>query len=146
MSAAGTAAGLEADMLGHDTHGLELAVRYLGEIEGGGMAVAGEPEVLSDRGACLAWDGRRLPGPWLVTRTLELAFELVSQYGVVSVAIGNSHHIGCLAAYLERAAARGMVLSLHSSAPGVATTALVAPIAIILQLDPRPAGFTRCSW
>jgi L-lactate dehydrogenase len=41
-------------MLGHDTYGLELAMRHLGEIEAGGMTVTGEPEVLSDRGACLA--------------------------------------------------------------------------------------------
>lgn len=30
---------VEADMLGHDTHGLALATRYLDEIASGGMAV-----------------------------------------------------------------------------------------------------------
>ncbi|WP_342452977.1 Ldh family oxidoreductase [Pararoseomonas indoligenes] len=132
---------VEADMLGHDTHGLELAVRYLGEIEAGSMTLSGDPEVLSDRGACLAWNGRRLPGPWLVTRAMETAFERVAQYGTVSVAIGNGHHIGCLAAYLRRAAERGLVLSIHSSAPGIATVAPFGGLRAALSPAPFSIGF-----
>ncbi|WP_202396868.1 Ldh family oxidoreductase [Teichococcus coralli] len=103
--------------------------------------MSGEPEVLSDRGACLAWDGKRLPGPWLMTRALETAFERVGQHGVVSIPIGNSHHIDCLAAYLERVAARGMVLSLHSSAPGVATVAPFGGVRAALPPAPFAIGF-----
>ena len=132
---------VEADMLGHDTHGLELAVRYLGEIEAGNMTTSGDPEVVSDRGACLAWNGRRLPGPWLVTRAMEVAFERVARYGTVSVAIGNGHHIGCLAAYLRRAAERGLVLSIHSSAPGIATVAPFGGLRAALSPAPFSIGF-----
>ncbi|WP_245283997.1 Ldh family oxidoreductase [Bradyrhizobium sp. Cp5.3] len=114
---------VEADMLGHDTHGLELAARYLSEIEVGSMSLVGEPETISDRGAAIAWNGRRLPGPWLMQRALETAFARVEQHGVISLAIGNGHHIGCQAAYLQRAALRGMVLCIFSSGPGVATVA-----------------------
>ena len=42
-AAAVAAVLVEADMLGHDTHGLALATRYLDEIASGGMAVAGAP-------------------------------------------------------------------------------------------------------
>ena len=34
---------LEADLMGHTTHGLALAPRYLQEIGSGSMAVKGEP-------------------------------------------------------------------------------------------------------
>jgi L-lactate dehydrogenase len=132
---------VEADMLGHDTHGLALVTRYLDEIASGGLALSGAPEVLSDRGACLAWDGKRLPGPWLVTRAIDIALDRVEQYGTVSVAIGNGHHIGCLAAYLPRVAARGMVLTIASSAPGVATVAPFGGLRAALSPAPFAIGF-----
>ena len=50
------AAGLvEADLLGHTTHGLQLAAAYLGELESGGMTPTGEPDVVADRGAAATW-------------------------------------------------------------------------------------------
>ena len=54
---------VEGDLLGHTTHGLALLPGYLGEIAGGRMAVAGEPDTISDRGGAVLWDGKRLPGP-----------------------------------------------------------------------------------
>ena len=56
---------VEGDLLGHDTHGLQLLGQYLGEIETGAMTLIGEPEVINDRGAVVTWDGKRLPGPSL---------------------------------------------------------------------------------
>ncbi|SHJ59267.1 L-lactate dehydrogenase [Roseomonas rosea] len=132
---------VEADMLGHDTHGLALAPRYLDAIEAGGMNLTGEPEVVNDRGACVTWNGRLLPGPWLVLRAMELAMERAAVHGLCAVAIGNSHHIGCLAAYLRRAAERGMVLSIHSSAPGVATVAPFGGTRAALSPAPFAFGF-----
>ena len=45
------AAGLvEADLLGHTTHGLALAPAYLRELESGAMTARGEPDVVADRG------------------------------------------------------------------------------------------------
>jgi L-lactate dehydrogenase len=114
---------IEADLLGHNTHGLALAPRYLQEAASGSMTVAGEPEVVSDRGACVCWNGRRLPGVWLTSRGMDLALERVAQYGTVTVSIGNSHHIGCLAAYLPRAAERGYLAIVSSSDPSQRTVA-----------------------
>ena len=62
---------LEADLLGHTTHGLALLALYLAEIEKGAMAKTGEPRLLADFPAAVTWDGLRLPGPWLVVRALE---------------------------------------------------------------------------
>lgn len=131
---------VEADMLGHDTHGLALAIRYLDEIAAGGLAVTGEPAVISDRGACIAWDGRRLPGPWLMTRAIDLAMERAAVHGMCGVAIGNGHHIACLAAYLPRVVARGMVLSIHSSAPGIASVAPFGGVRAALSPAPFAIG------
>ncbi|MCX8004550.1 MAG: Ldh family oxidoreductase, partial [Burkholderiaceae bacterium] len=56
---------LEADLLGHTTHGLALAAGYLKELANGTMAAQGEPRVLNDFEASAVWDGARLPGLWL---------------------------------------------------------------------------------
>ena len=114
---------VEADLLGHTTHGLALGPRYLQEIQSGSMVSTGEPEVVSDRGACVCWNGRRLPGVWLVSKAVDLALDRVAQQGTVTVAIGNSHHIGCLAAYLPRATDKGCLAIVSSSDPSQKTVA-----------------------
>ncbi|MAS37551.1 MAG: lactate dehydrogenase [Anaerolineaceae bacterium] len=108
---------VEGDLMGHSTHGLQLLGPYLGEIEKGTMTLSGDPEVLADQGSAVTWDGRYLPGPWLTVQAMELAFERVKQYPVVSVAIRRSHHIGCLAAYPMRATDQGLFLLLTCSDP-----------------------------
>ncbi|MBO1073147.1 Ldh family oxidoreductase [Roseomonas marmotae] len=132
---------VEADLLGHVTHGLALAPKYIEDIPTGILRTDGEPEVLSDRGACLAWNGRGLPGAWLVMKALETAFDRVGQYGTVSIAIGESHHIGCLAVYPLRAAERGLMAILHSSAPGNSGVAPFGGRQGVLAPDPVSAAW-----
>ncbi len=108
---------VEADLLGHNTHGLALLAPYLGEIEKGSMAKTGEPLVIADFPAAITWDGRRLPGPWLVLRALDLAMVRARQNGTCTVAIRRSHHIACLAAYLKRVTDQGLMVILTCSDP-----------------------------
>ncbi len=114
---------VEGDLLGHSTHGLELLPRYLEEIASGGMCVAGDPEIVSDRGAVAVWAGRKLSGVWLTVAALDEASRRASAYGIGAIAIRQSHHIACLAAYMERIASRGQVAILVCSDPSVATVA-----------------------
>jgi L-lactate dehydrogenase len=107
-----------ADLMGHDTHGLNLLPAYLEHLGNGTMAATGEPEVVADRPATLTWDGRQLPGQWLVLRALDAAIPRARIHGTATVAIRNAHHIGSLSAYLQRATDQGLVMLLHSSAPG----------------------------
>ena len=100
---------LEGDLLGHTTHGLQLAAPYLGEIEAGRMKTKGEPTIVSDRGAAVTWDGDTLPGVWLTARAIDLAIDRARAHGLCAVAIRRSHHIACLAAFLTRATDRGRI-------------------------------------
>src|SRR5215207_3180032 len=82
------AAGLvEADLLGHTTHGLQLAPAYLAELEAGGMTRTGGPDVVADRGGAVTWDGRRLPGVWLAARAVDLAADRAAVHGVATVVV-----------------------------------------------------------
>jgi L-lactate dehydrogenase len=130
---------VEGDLMGHTTHGLQLLGPYLQSLEDGTMTADGQPEVIADRGAALTWDGRFLPGPWLVLRAMGIAFARIPEHPVVTVAIRRSHHIGCLAAYLERATDRGLALLVLCSDPSVAS---VAPHgALAGRYTPNPLAF-----
>lgn len=131
---------VEADLMGHSTHGLALAPRYLQDLQSGSMEATGEPEAVSDRGACVCWNGRRLPGVWLVSTAVDLALDRVERYGTVTVAIGNSHHIGCLAAYLPRATDRGLLIIVSSSDPSQTTVAPFGGREPLLTPNPIAVG------
>ena len=132
---------VEGDLLGHDTHGLQLLSSYLQHIEAGQMKLTGDPLTLSDRGAVVSWDGQRLPGPWLVLRAMEIAAERAQIYGSGTVTIGRSHHIACLGAYLKRATDRGLVMLLLSSAPAGASVAPFGGLRAVFSPSPLAIGF-----
>ena len=75
---------------------MALCPLYLEQLEKGLMTPNGEPECLRDNGAVVVWDGRYLPGLWLVQRALNTAFERIATHGVVTFAMHRSHHIACL--------------------------------------------------
>ena len=121
---------VDGDLMGHTTHGLQLLPAYLREIESKSMRVDGEPEVVAESAATLTWDGRRLPGPWLVLRAMEAATAKARRCGTGTVVIRKSHHIACLASFHQRATDQGLLMILASSD---ANSASVAPFG---GLDP----------
>lgn len=131
---------VEGDLLGHDTHGLALLAPYVKELEKGTMTRSGEPQVLSDRGASLLWDGRRLPGPWLVMSGIDALMPRARQYGSATLVIRRSHHIACLASYLLRATEAGFMLLLASSDPAVASVAPHGGTRAVFTPNPIAAG------
>jgi LDH2 family malate/lactate/ureidoglycolate dehydrogenase len=114
---------VEGDLLGHSTHGLALLPGYVAELESGAMSKTGTPDVLSARAAAELWHGKRLPGPWLTHAAITRATVLAKMCGTASIVIRNSHHIACLAAYLEAPARAGFVVQILSSDPTVAAVA-----------------------
>ena len=107
---------IEGDLLGHDTHGLQLLRPYLVDIEKGELALHGQPRVIADLPAAVAWDGKRLPGPWLTAKAVDLACDRAETHGTCTITIARGHHIACLAAYLRRATDRGLMLLVMSAA------------------------------
>ncbi len=114
---------IEGDLLGHDTHGLQLLKPYLQALQNGAMIGTGEITVLQRRAAIETWDGRYLPGPHLTQRAVSRAIDMARQCGTGTVAIRQSSHIGALAAYLEAPARDGYLLQIVCSDPSVASVA-----------------------
>lgn len=132
---------VDGDLLGHDTHGLNLLAGYLKEIESGGMVASGAPETVSDRPAAVLWDGRRLPGPWLVHQGLDLLLPRARALGTASLVIRRSHHIACLAVYMLRALDEGMLMLLACSDPNAASVAPFGGTQAVFTPNPLALGF-----
>lgn len=132
---------VEGDLQGHTTHGLAQLPGYLKEIESGSMRVEGGPEVVNDAPAALTWDGRRLPGPWLVLQAMATAAERARRLGTGTVVIRRSHHIASLASYHARAAREGLVLLLACSDPNNASVAPYGGLDPVFTPNPISAGW-----
>lgn len=133
---------LEGDLLGHGTHGLALLPRYLQELERGQMAREGKWTVTS-RAASVAerWDGNWLPGPVLVKAAIDRCAALASRQGMGAVAIARSHHIACLAAYLQAVTQRGLAVIIASSSPSNRQVAPHGGITGVYSPNPIAAGW-----
>ena len=108
---------IEGDLLGHTTHGLALLPAYLGALQKDTLEKQGEPEVIADHGSAFTWEGRHLPGPWLVHQAIQTARTRLVEQPVVTAVIRRSHHIGCLQAYLKPVTDDGLMILLYCSDP-----------------------------
>ena len=131
---------IEADLMGHTTHGLALASNYLAEIEKGTMLTHGDPKVLVDRGAIIIWDGNYLPGVWLTASAVDLACERARLYGLCVITLRRSHHIACLSAYLQRATSHELMVIIASSDPAAASVAPYGGKKPVFTPDPLAVG------
>ncbi|MCA0364234.1 MAG: Ldh family oxidoreductase [Bacteroidetes bacterium] len=113
----------EGELLGHTTHGLALVKPYLDELENGQMERNGSFEVKNATNTTQTWDGRYLPGTWLTEKAIETATEMAKNEGVGTVVIQKSHHIACLAAFLEVVARKNLMVIIACSDPRNKTVA-----------------------
>ncbi len=132
---------VEGDLLGHDTHGLAHLPPYLDALTNGDMRGAGEPELLNQTPVVQTWNGRKLPGPWLVHQASDWASKAAETFGLGAVSIQRAGHIGCLAAYLQRIAERGQLLLLFSSDPSTASVAPWGGTRRLFTPNPIAAGW-----
>ena len=129
------------DAMGRRTHGLAMAPLYLAEIAKGGMAASGEPDVVQDNGHVAVWDGRYLPGLWLVAQAIETLIPRAAQSGIAALALRRSHHIGCLAALVKQAADRGYVALIANSDPAGQRVAPFGGTEALFTPDPFAVGY-----
>jgi LDH2 family malate/lactate/ureidoglycolate dehydrogenase len=131
---------LEGDLLGHTTHGFALLPGYLKGLADGTMEKLGEPEIISDHESAVTWNGRYLPGPWLVRRAIAVARERLAKHPVVTASIQQSHHIGCLQAYLKPVTDAGFLMLLSCSDPANRSVTPHGGVAPRLSPDPFAVG------
>lgn len=132
---------VEGDMIGHDTHGLQLMHWYLESLQDGSLNGKGSYQVVADKGAGFVWDGRLLPGAWLLTTALDQAVARARDYGIVGAAIRNSHHTCALSAYMRKVTDQGLIVQISVSNPAAARVAPYGGTKPLLTPNPIAMGF-----
>jgi len=103
---------VEANLRGHDSHGVGMLVAYTRDFEGGTLKPNQKPEIVSDTGTISVWDAQAGYGQVIARQAVEWAIETAKKHGVAVNGLRNAHHIGRVGTYGEIAARAGMV-SLH---------------------------------
>jgi uncharacterized oxidoreductase len=115
---------IDANLTGHDSHGIGMLPRYAEAYLQGGLKPNTHVRTVIDGGALLRLDGGAGFGQVIGREAMALGIERARSSGSCIVALGNSHHLGRIGAWAEQAAAAGLV-SLHFV--NVIARAIVAP-------------------
>ena len=103
---------VEANLKGHDSHGVGMTPVYVHNIKGGRLKVDARAKTIVDKGAVLLIDGQLGFGQVVGREATDLAVARVRETGVVCAGVRNCHHLGRIGAYGERCGAAGLV-SVH---------------------------------
>ncbi len=115
---------IEANLRGHDSHGIGLLRMYAESFLSGGLRPNEHLTTVLDAGAMLRLDGQCGFGQTIGREAMELGIARAEQCGCCVMALGNSHHLGRIGAWAEMAVAQGLV-SLHFT--NVIARPIVAP-------------------
>jgi uncharacterized oxidoreductase len=103
---------IEANLTGHDSHGIGMLPRYAEAFLEGGLKPTAHVRTVLDAGAMLRLDGEAGFGQVIGREAMALGIARARQTGCCVVALGNAHHLGRIGAWAELAVAEGLV-SLH---------------------------------
>lgn len=106
---------VQADLWGHQSHGVLRLGWYLDRIYHGVMHPVTTPEVVVDAGAIAVLDGHEGVGQVLAMRAVQEAITRARAHGIGVVAVRNSNHFGTCMYYTRRVAAAGCVALLTSN-------------------------------
>ncbi len=109
---------VDANLAGHDSHGLSMLPLYLSSLSRGGLFVNRAPRLASEFGAVLVFDGERGFGQPAVRRVLEAGMERARVHGVALAGLRNSGHVGRVGAHGEYVAAAGFAALMLVNAVG----------------------------
>ncbi|CAO1662424.1 Ldh family oxidoreductase [Salinicola sp. NYA28a] len=132
---------VEGDLLGHHTHGVKLANGYLKDLRAG--HAKGDDAVLEvhqNSPVAALFDGHYLLGPYVVQRALDHGREAAEHFGIGMVSVKRSHHIACLAAYLQPLVEANLIPLILSSDPAVASVAPFGGLDRVYTPNPLAIG------
>ena len=100
---------VNANLAGHDSHGVLRIPLYLTNIAEGGMDPAAEPTTVRESATTLILDGNRGVGHLTAYRAVHQAMEKARTSEICSVSFTRVAHIGRLGEYVEIAARGGFI-------------------------------------
>ena len=100
---------VNANLKGHDSHGVAHVPRYLEQIEQKGLIPDERPEILQQTTGTALVDARMGWGHYAARWSMNLGMEKARATGIGAVSLAHSTHIGRLGEYAEQAAAEGFI-------------------------------------
>lgn len=108
----------DANLVGHDSHGVMRLMQYVDYIEKGYIQPGANFELVKDLPVYAIVDGHFNFGQVTATKSLEVGLQKTSEAGTATVMIRNCNHVGRLGSYSQKAAQRGMASVMVVNAPG----------------------------
>jgi LDH2 family malate/lactate/ureidoglycolate dehydrogenase len=129
---------IDANLAGHDSHGIQLIPRYIQEIREGKIQPNSWPSVVRETPVAALVDAKWSFGQVSARYGAEVAVAKAKERGVAVVGIIRGNHIGRLGTYPTLAARQGVVLMVTTGdlAPGVVPFGGARPI-----FDTNPFAF-----
>ena len=103
---------VEANLKGHDSHGVGMLPRYIGLVQRGLLFPNRHAGTVRDDGPLLVLDGGHGYGQVIAREATAMAIGRARTHGVALLALRNSNHVGRVGTYGEQCAAAGLI-SLH---------------------------------
>ncbi|MEP6739327.1 MAG: malate/lactate/ureidoglycolate dehydrogenase [Caldimonas sp.] len=103
---------VEANLRGHDSHGVGMVPRYVDAVLEGGLAVNAHVAIRQDTGALLTLDGQHGYGQVIGREAMALGAVRAKEHGVCIVGLAHSHHLGRIGHWAEQCIGQGLV-SIH---------------------------------
>ena len=116
---------VEANLVGHDSHGVIQVSRYVERVRAGLLVPNQTVEIVSENEVLAVLDGRLGFGQLIGEEAMRIALDKCAKFGLSLVTLRNAGHLGRIGDWAEMAAREGKVaiLFVNTSGGGI----LVAP-------------------
>ena len=110
----------DANLVGHDSHGVIRLMQYVRQIDEGHIKPGGEFEVLHETGSLTIIDGHFDLGQVTANKAVELGLQKARSQATATVVIRNCCHVGRLGSYTQKVAQQGFVsmMCVNGPSPG----------------------------
>lgn len=107
---------VQADLWGHQSHGVMRMSSYAKRLRSGAMQASTEPDLVVDGGAIAVIDGRDGVGQVIAAHAMRQAVERAKRHGIGAVAVRHSGHFGTAMYYTRMASQEGCIGFLSTNA------------------------------
>jgi len=98
---------VEANLTGHDSHGIRMLPEYVAAMREGRLHLGQQAEIVRDSGAVILIDGGLGVGQAICRHAMAIGIDRANAHGVALVALRRVHHLGRIGAWAEQCAAAG---------------------------------------
>ena len=107
---------VQADLWGHQSHGVMRLPWYARRLQSGVMRSVTEPTTVVGAGAVTVIDGCDGIGQVLATQATQRAIDAAKAHGIAAVAVRNSNHFGCAMHYSLMGPPQGCIIIVTTNA------------------------------